>query len=71
MGKIIIIEEKANQICDKLERMKRCVEDIMDCFSESMRSREHTEYMRYDDDYDEEEDYFPRKRKSNYKSSRY
>lgn len=36
MGKIVIIEEKADKMIDKLEKIKTCVEDVIDCFTECM-----------------------------------
>lgn len=51
MGKIMIIEEKADKIVDKLEMMKDCVEEVIDCFAESM---ENHRYSEEDDEWDDE-----------------
>ena len=53
MGKIMIIEEKADHIVDKLEMMKACVEEILDCFSEAMEGHRYPEESdEWDDEYD-------------------
>ena len=54
MGKIIIMEEKADKMVDKLERMKDCVEEIIDVFTESMEGHRYPEDDEEynDDDYD-------------------
>lgn len=53
MNKIIIVEEKAEHIMDKLDKVKHCVEEVIDCFGEAME--EEQEYPEYEDnDYDEE-----------------
>lgn len=49
MGKIIIMEEKADKMVDKLELMKDYVCDMIDCFTESMEG-----HRDYDDDWDDE-----------------
>ena len=51
MGKIIIMEEKADKMVDKLETMKDCVEDMIDCFTEVMEGHRYSEE---DDDWDDE-----------------
>ena len=51
MGKIMIIEEKADKIVDKLEMMKDCVEEMIDCFSEAMEGHRYPEE---DDEWDNE-----------------
>ena len=51
MGKIMIIEEKADKIFDKLEMMKDCVEEIIDCFAETMEGHRYPEE---DDEWDDE-----------------
>lgn len=53
MGKIIIMEEKADKMVDKLERMKECVEEIIDVFTESMEGHRYPE----DDDEYNDDDY--------------
>lgn len=65
MGKIIIMEEKADKMVDKLERMKDCVEEIIDVFTESMEGHRYPE----DDDEYNDDDYEVRRRResrSNY-----
>ena len=53
MGKIIIMEEKADKMVDKLERMKECVEEIIDVFTESMEGHRYSEDEDdWDDDYE-------------------
>ena len=53
MGKIMIIEEKADKIVDKLEMMKDCVEEMIDCFAEAMEG--HRYYEEDDEWYEEYE----------------
>ena len=50
MGKIMIIEEKADKIVDKLEMMKDCVEEMIDCFAEAMECHRYPEE---DDEWDD------------------
>lgn len=53
MGKIIIMEEKADKMVDKLERMKDCVEEIIDVFTESMEGHRYPEDdEEWDDEYE-------------------
>ena len=53
MGKIMIIEEKADKIVDKLEMMKDCVEEMIDCFTEAMEGHRYSEEDdELDDDYE-------------------
>lgn len=51
MGKIMIIEEKADKIVDKLEMMKDYVEEMIDCFTEAMEGHRYPEE---DDEWDDE-----------------
>ena len=51
MGKIMIIEEKADKMVDKLEMIKDCVEEMIDCFTEAMEGHRYPEE---DDDWDNE-----------------
>ena len=51
MGKIMIIEEKADKIVDKLEMMKDCVEEMIDCFTDAMEGHRYPEE---DDEWDDE-----------------
>ena len=51
MGKMIIIEEKAEKMVDKLEIMKDCIEEMIDCFTESMEGHRYSEE---DDEWDDE-----------------
>lgn len=60
MGKIMIIEEKADKIVDKLEMMKNCVEEIIDCFAEAMEGH------RYPEENDEFDDEYEVKRRRGY-----
>ena len=48
------MEEKADKMVDKLERMKECVEEIIDVFTESMEGHRYPEndYDDWDDDYE-------------------
>lgn len=57
MGKIVIVEEKADKMVDKLEDMKICVEEMIECFAESMEGH------RYSDDDDEWDDEYEVKRR--------
>ena len=53
MGKIMIIEEKADKIVDKLEMMKDCVEEMIDCFAEAMEGHRYSENPdEWDDEYE-------------------
>lgn len=58
MGKIVIIEEKADKIVDKLEMMKAGLCEILDCFTECMEGERH-----YDEDDDEWDDEYEVKRR--------
>ena len=51
MGKIVIFEEKADKMVDKLEMMKDCVEEMIECFTDAM---ENHRYPEEDDDWDNE-----------------
>ena len=51
MGKIMIIEEKADKMVDKLEMIKDCIEEIIDCFAEAMEGHRYSEE---DDEWDDE-----------------
>ena len=51
MGKIMIIEEKADKMVDKLEMIKDCVEEMIDCFAEAMEGHRYPEE---DDEWDDE-----------------
>lgn len=66
MGKIIIMEEKADKMVDKLEMMKDCVEEMIDCFTESMEAHRYSEE---DDEWDDEYE-VKRHRGSRYGNSR-
>lgn len=50
MGKIMIVEEKADKMIDKLEKVKDCLDEVIDVFTESMEGH------RYSDDEDDEWD---------------
>lgn len=53
MGKIMIIEEKADKIVDKLEMMKDCVEEMIDFFAEAMEGHRYPEEdNEWDDEYE-------------------
>ena len=43
MGKIMIIEEKADKMVDKLETIKDCIEEMIDCFAEAMEGHRYSE----------------------------
>lgn len=69
MGKMIIIEEKAEMMVDKLEKVKECIEDIIDCFSETMEGYRKEDY---DDEDDWDAEYEVKRRKGSrrgYRSS--
>lgn len=51
MGKIMIIEEKADKMVDKLEMIKDCIEEMIDCFAEAMEGHRYPEE---DDEWDDE-----------------
>lgn len=51
MGKIMIIEEKADKMVDKLEMIKDCVEEMIDCFTDAMEGHRYPEE---DDEWDDE-----------------
>ena len=51
MEKIMIIEEKADKIVYKLEMMKDCVEEMIDCFAEAMEGHRYPEE---DDEWNDE-----------------
>lgn len=53
MGKVVIVEEKADKMVDKLEMVKECIEDMIYCFTESMEGYRHNEEDD-DDDWDDE-----------------
>ena len=53
MGKIMIIEEKADKMVDKLEMIKDCVEEMIDCFTDAMEGHRYPEEDdEWDDDYE-------------------
>lgn len=52
MGKIIIIEEKADKMVDKLEMIKDCVEEMIDCFTEAMEGHRYSEEDEWNDEYE-------------------
>ena len=51
MGKIIIMEEKADKMVDKLEMMKECVEEMIECFTDAMEGHR---YPKDEDAWDDE-----------------
>lgn len=61
MGKIMIIEEKADKMVDKLEMIKDYVEEMIDCFAEAMEGH------RYSEDSDEWDDDYEVKRRRGYR----
>ena len=65
MGKIMIIEEKADKMVDKLEIMKDCVEEMIDCFTEAMEGHRYSEEDEWNDEYE-----VKRRRDSRYDNSR-
>lgn len=42
MGKIIIMEEQADSMVDKLEKMQKCIEGMIECFTNGFQ--EYPEY---------------------------
>ena len=53
MGKIMIIEEKADKMVDKLEMTKDCIEEMIDCFTEAMEGHRYPEDEdNWDDEYE-------------------
>ena len=53
MGKIMIIEEKADKMVDKLEMIKDCIEEMIDCFAEAMEGHRYSEEdNEWDDEYE-------------------
>lgn len=52
MGKIVIMEEKADKMVDKLEKVKEYVDEMIDCFVESMEGHRYSEED--DDEWDDE-----------------
>lgn len=65
MGKIMIIEEKADKMLDKLEMMKEYVCEMIDCFSESMEGYRHD-----DDDEDWDDEYEVKRRRGSRRGMR-
>ena len=65
MGKIMIIEEKVDKMVDKLEMIKDCVEEMIDCFTEAMEGHRYSEEDEWDDEYE-----VKRRRDSRYDNSR-
>lgn len=53
MGKIVIMEEKADKMVDKLEKIKDYICDMLDFFSEPMEGYRDDDYND-DDDWDDE-----------------
>ena len=47
----MIIEEKADKMVDKLETIKDCIEEMIDCFAEAMEGHRYSEE---DDEWDDE-----------------
>lgn len=52
MRKIVIIEEKAEKMIDKLEMMKECIAEMIDCFSDSMEGYRESDDDDWDDEYE-------------------
>lgn len=69
MGKIFIMEEKADKMVEKLEKMKECVEGIIECFTDSYQ--EYPEYpeMRHMPDEDWDDEYEVKRRRGNRQGS--
>ena len=65
MGKIMIIEEKADNMVDKLEMIKDCIEEMIDCFAEAMEGHRYSEEDEWNDEYE-----VKRRRDSRYDKSR-
>lgn len=49
MGKIVIIQEKADKMLDKLECIKDCVTEVIECINNSKHNSEDDEM--WDDEY--------------------
>ena len=52
MGKIVIMEEKADRFVDKLETMKETIGELIDCFSESMEGHRYPDEDEWNDEYE-------------------
>lgn len=52
MGRIVIMEEKADKMVDKLEKIKDCIEDVMECFTDSMEGHRYDDEEGWDDEYE-------------------
>lgn len=49
MGKIVIVQEKADKLIDKLECIKDCVTEVIECINASKHNTEDDE--QWDDEY--------------------
>ena len=67
MGKIVIIEEKADKMLEKLELMKEGLCEIMECFEESKDS--YKDSYREPEDEDEWDDEYEVKRRRGLRTS--
>lgn len=54
MGKIIIVEEKAEMMVNKLEKIKTCLNELIECISEHMEEGDSEGYGYEENPWDEE-----------------
>uniref|UniRef100_A0AAU8MK80 Uncharacterized protein n=1 Tax=Geladintestivirus 1 TaxID=3233133 RepID=A0AAU8MK80_9CAUD len=66
MGKIIIVEEKAEKMYNKLDKVKHCIEEIMSTFSDCMTTHAKEE----DDDEDWDDEYEIKRRRAAHRGYR-
>lgn len=59
MGRIVIIEEKADKMINKLEKVKSCVEEVIDCFTECMDGSDDYQPVGYNRVYPMNKSYYP------------
>lgn len=60
----MIIEEKADKMVDKLEMIKDCVEEMIDCFAEAMEGHRYPE-----EDYELDNEYEVKRRRGSHSDS--
>ncbi|MCQ2971695.1 MAG: hypothetical protein MJ209_00115 [archaeon] len=54
MGRIIIVEEKAEMMVGKLKKMKSCIDELIECISEHIEESEEGGYYPEDENWDDE-----------------
>ena len=52
MGKMYIVEEKADKMVDKLEDIKEAIAEMIECFAEAMEGHRYSEDDDLDDEYE-------------------